>query len=413
MSSIIYASATPEGTSALAVIRISGTGSASLVEKLMKLNKGRLSGMRRKVGNIYDGNNVVDNIVALTWIADKSYTGEEMVELICHGVPEIVENIRRVIKKNGAIMASPGEFTKKAYLAGKMSQTEVIALSLIFEGRQKQAEETGLFIKEYRRMLEKLRNFREELEGNIEFAEAHPSSGTRNPKETVLELAEESESLLILARSMEGKSSVWIMGPRNAGKSTLFNLLTVTGDALVSEIPGTTRDGAGKEIEISGKRLIIQDTAGTDGTGLDREAAEKVIDKLNSRDKIIWMSVGGEEQLPGKLRSRVEDVIEVASKSDICNMINNNTIPMSSVTGEGISELKKRLVNNVGKETASAIALSVRDAIQEAAGCINADDYALAGEILLGAEQELEMIFDEKSLKLSVERALSNLCVGK
>ena len=413
MSSIIYASATPEGTSALAVIRISGTGSASLVEKLMKLNKGRLSGMRRKVGNIYDGNNVVDNIVALTWIADKSYTGEEMVELICHGVPEIVENIRRVIKKNGAIMASPGEFTKKAYLAGKMSQTEVIALSLIFEGRQKQAEETGLFIKEYRRMLEKLRNFREELEGNIEFAEAHPSSGTRNPKETVLELAEESESLLILARSMEGKSSVWIMGPRNAGKSTLFNLLTVTGAALVSEIPGTTRDGAGKEIEISGKRLIIQDTAGTDGTGLDREAAEKVIDKLNSRDKIIWMSVGGEEQLPGKLRSRVEDVIEVASKSDICNMINNNTIPMSSVTGEGISELKKRLVNNVGKETASAIALSVRDAIQEAAGCINADDYALAGEILLGAEQELEMIFDEKSLKLSVERALSNLCVGK
>ena len=262
-------------------------------------------------------------------------------------------------------------------------------------------------------MLEKLRNFREELEGNIEFAEAHPSSGTRNPKETVLELAEESESLLILARSMEGKSSVLIMGPRNAGKSTLFNLLTVTGDALVSEIPGTTRDGAGKEIEISGKRLIIQDTAGTDGTGLDREAAEKVIDKLNSRDKIIWMSVGGEEQLPGKLRSRVEDVIEVASKSDICNMINNNTIPMSSVTGEGISELKKRLVNNVGKETASAIALSGRDAIQEAAGCINADDYALAGEILLGAEQELEMIFDEKSLKLSVERALSNLCVGK
>lgn len=410
---IIFAAATPPGTSALSIIRISGKGSTKLIEKLMKLKKNRLSGMRRKVGYLYDGKKVIDNIVALTWVPEKSYTGEEMVELICHGIPLNIGEILELLEMNGAVSASPGEFTRRAYFAGKMSQMDVIALSLIFDAQPKVAEKAGTLMGQFSKILQEIRDLREELEGNIEFAEAHPSSGSIEPKDIIKELAERAEELLLLTRSIEGMGKIWIMGPRNAGKSTLYNLLTNSDNALISDIPGTTRDGFTAEVEMGSRKLLINDSAGTDGTGLDKEAVEKVIARLNKYDRIIWLSVGGKEEIPNRLRERVADVLELSSKSDVCKPVTHNTLRVSSVTEEGVPELKNWLIDFRGPESASSLALAFRDNIQEALDCINAEDYALAGDILLHAEKYMEMILDEKSLDLSVERALSKLCVGK
>lgn len=412
LDNMIYATATPPGTSALAIIRISGNNSVALIEKLMMLEKNRLSGMRRKVGQIYDAGKAVDNIVALTWTPEKSYTGEEMVELICHGIPEVIREIEELLEDNGVVAAEPGEFTRRAYFAGKMSQMDVFALSLMFDGSTSEAEKAGLLMREFSRMLKELRNFREELEGNIEFAEAHPSSGGSDPAKRIEELAEKAEELLVLTRGIEGKSRIWIMGARNTGKSTLFNLLAGSGNALVSEVPGTTRDGFAAEIEIDGRKLLVNDTAGVDGTGLDREAVEMVIKGLNEYDRIIWLSEGGMEEAPGELRDKVADVLEISSKSDICKALNENKLKVSSVTEEGIAELRKWL-SDMGRDATSRIAAAFRNSIREAQDCITAGDYALGGSILLHAENHLKMILDEKSLNLSVERALSKLCVGK
>ena len=93
MSELIAALATPTGRSALAIVRISGTGSTELVEELMHLDKGRLQGMRRVLGKLYDGEEVLDSVVAFSWPEGRSYTGEQMVELMCHGVPTVVRSV--------------------------------------------------------------------------------------------------------------------------------------------------------------------------------------------------------------------------------------------------------------------------------------------------------------------------------
>jgi len=412
---IICAVATTEVTSALSVIRVSGNGSAGLIEKVMSLEKDRLKGMRRKVGNIYNGEEVVDEVVAISWPEGKSFTGEEMVEIISHGIPSITRDIMELLISEGARKAKPGEFTRRAYTNGRINAFQVFELAALWntEGKEKiKIGETGRICEG---VLEEIRRAREIVEGSIEFGEDNPEEGSNDIIEKIKILSERIDELAKRAYSLEKSEKVIIMGPANSGKSTLFNLLTGKKRALVSEEPGTTREGLTSRIEIGGRRILICDTAGIDGSGLDRAATETVIKDMDGSERVVWMSVGGKVPPVETIKDKVTEVIEVEAKSDISEEKGgNDRLKVSSFTGEGIEELKKILGSYPGNTSIAETVNRIRNKVVETGRLIQLGEYDIAAELLSDAERETREINGKgKTVLLSVERALGEMCIGK
>ena len=412
---IICAVATPEGTSALSVIRVSGKGSFDLLENIMSLEKNRLAGMRRKVGRIIEEGRTVDEVVAVSWPEGRSFTGEEMVEIICHGIPRSVREIIEILIKNGARRAEPGEFARRAFGNGRMNAVQIIALAALWDMESGQKAFNGETEESCRKLLSGIESTRETVEGIIEFGETHLDNSDESIRNVFGELIERAKAFNREAASIEKSSRVMIMGPVNSGKSTLFNMLTGKGRALVSSEPGTTRDGSTCFMEVSGRRIQLCDTAGTDGIGLDRSASEAVIDGLDGTDRVIWMSIGGKTPPADEVRERAGEIIEIAAKSDLSDINETEEIlRVSSVSGEGFEELKIILSRVPGSMSLSGTARRILDSIKESYRFISAHEYDLAAEVLGDAEIEARRIIGRgENIQLSVERALSGMCVGK
>ncbi len=412
---IICAVATPEGTSALSVIRVSGKGSFDLLEKIMSLEKNRLTGMRRKVGRIIEEDRTVDEVVAVSWPEGRSFTGEEMVEIICHGIPRSIREIIEILIKNGARRAEQGEFARRAFGNGRMNAVQIIALAALWDMESGQKVFNGETEDSCRKLLSGIESTRETVEGIIEFGETHLEGNEESIRSVFGELIQRAKDFNKEAASIEKSSRVMIMGPVNSGKSTLFNMLTGKGRALVSSEPGTTRDGSTCFMELSGRRVQICDTAGTDGLGLDRSASEAVIDGLDGTERVIWMSTGGKTPPADEVRERAGEIIEIAAKSDLVDKNGTEEIlSVSSVSGEGIEELKIVLSRVPGSMSLSGTARRILDSIKESYRFVSAHEYDLAAEILGDTEIEARRIIGSgENIQLSVERALSGMCVGK
>ena len=256
---------------------------------------------------------------------------------------------------------------------------------------------------------------REAVEGFIEFGEAHLDGDDDSIGKVFDELIGRAGVFKREAASIEKMGRVMIMGPMNSGKSTLFNLLSGKGRALVSGEPGTTRDGSTCIIEVSGRKVQLCDTAGTDGLGLDRKASEAVIDGLDGTERVIWMSVGGRTPPPGEVTNRAGEIIEIAAKSDLVGRTETAyLLNVSSISGEGLEELKTILSRVPGSMSLSGAAERISDNIEESFNFISSGEYGLAAELLSEAEIEARRILGRgENIQLSVERALSGMCVGK
>lgn len=414
-SEMICATATPDGTAALAVIRMSGRGSAALVEKLMGLEAGRLRGTRRKTGEIVHRGRKVDSVVALGWPEGASYTGEEMVEVICHGVPSTVRELMDILIGGGARPAEPGEFTRRAYLSGRMNPLQVMELSRLWSIEGTGNGITGRASQLCAGMLDSISRAREILEGDIEFEEAHGGVEGPQPEEALVRLIASSEEFRREASDLETGTTVLIMGPVNSGKSTLFNLLAGEEQALVSETPGTTRDGSSCSVDIRGRRVILRDSAGEGGSGIDGIAYRAAVGSLNGTEKVLWLSAGGKEEPPNEVLELAGGLIRVSSKSDLKDygIGSGGWIRVSSVTGEGIEELCEAISGLPADVSLTGAAERIDGILREAAMRIPYD-RSIAAELLKEAEHELLGIINGgASVSLSVERALSTMCVGK
>ncbi|MCK5063944.1 MAG: 50S ribosome-binding GTPase [Candidatus Fermentibacteraceae bacterium] len=417
---IICAPATPEGYSALAVIRVSGSGSFDLIEKIMSLQQGRLSGMRRKLGIISENEEVIDEVVAFSWPAERSYTGEEMVEIICHGVPEIVRRIMDLLIRQGAEKAGKGEFTRRAFISGKLNALQIMALASVWNERSESGDISGRFGLECEEFIVLLEKAKELLEGDIEFGEPHLDSERKVILKELSLLLKAAKKLTLKATSIEAGQKVFLMGPVNSGKSTLFNLLVGGGKALVSESPGTTRDGTRESIEIRGRKILLCDTAGTDGDGLDLQASKNVLDEIQSCDKVVWMSLEGRESPSDELKRKSPEILEVASK---CDLNPDSLQPsgeskqigkLSSLTGEGISGLKEWISTSPGNMSLVGTMDRIVNHLLAAEEFVVGDEFGIASEHLNEAEREIRSTLGKgENLILSVERALLSMCVGK
>jgi len=409
MSELIAALATPTGRSALAIVRLSGTGSAGLMEELMHLEKGRLAGMRRVLGKLYNGETVLDNVVALSWPEGRSYTGEQMVELICHGVPSIARSILALLLRSGSREAEPGEFTRRAFISGTMNGFDVMALAVLWE--KGSAGIAGAFREKAELVLKALEEAEEALEGRIEFEESHGTDSTKQAVGKLMRTACRAvEEMQVMACTLDGRSRIFIMGPRNSGKSTLLNVLTGREYAVVSALPGTTRDGRSAEIEINGRSIMIYDTAGAGGEGLDKQAEMIARSEISDPDRVVWMSEGEGCEPDGKVVDKALAVLVVQAKADLHD---RKGFRISSVTGEGMEELRKWIASSQGDISLTGVSRAISELLQSSFEHMKENDEALASDVLKQASTRIRALLNEESMELMVERALSRLCVGK
>lgn len=409
---VIAALATPRGDSALALLRLSGEGCASIVERMLDLEEGRLSGMRRAVARI-PGAAQGAGVVAFSWPPGRSYTGEEMVDIVCPGTRGIVDGLLAGMTAGGARLSLPGEFTRRAYLSGRISALEVIGLSSLWRPGAPVRHGGGSLVDLAERLSDSLRRMAELIEAAVEFPD--------EIDEQELPLAEcmaESSSLAHTfaeeAERAEGPMRVFLAGPVNSGKSSLFNRLAGAERALVSDEEGTTRDGASCTTLVGGRRVELFDTPGfRDGEagGLDAEARRIALGMIGSGDVVVWMSPGSVREPDSRLLAAARAVIRVSSR---CDETRGGWLPLSSLTGEGVDLLAAEIAATRPAGLLSTAARVVEGRIGAAAEAVGGREFAGAAETVAEALGELDCCLDRgEGIGSAVERALARMCVGK
>ncbi len=301
----IVALATPNGVGALAILRISGKKAYKVVEKSIK-EKEKFKGQNeRKVGlfTFIKSKKVIDQVSIIKYKNPKSYTGEDLVEIIAHGGVFTVKNIIKELQVNGARIAQRGEFSKRAFLNGKIDLIKAESIKGIIESRTEEKYEKAML--SYFNQGKKLRKWKEKIENEISFIEAEIEFGEEDEvqyrnerviKEIQEEIQEEIEREKAIEKSNEGLKIV-IAGPSNAGKSSLFNYLLGTDRAIVNKTKGTTRDIISEKIQLNDKEIKLIDTAGIRETEceIEKEGIRKTKNILKECSFVIWITDSSEK----------------------------------------------------------------------------------------------------------------------
>lgn len=445
MEKTISAISTAPGVGGVAIIRVSGEKALQIAEKMFKpLGKTKVTDFepyRMYVGEI-DGGTFTDFGMCVYFKAPRSYTGEEMVELHCHGGIAITQGILKKTFEFGAVPASRGEFTKTAFLNGKMSLSSCEGLIDMINSESVGEVKAGYYL--YRENLcKKVR----EMQDKLTYALAYINAGIDYPEEGVTEdnydeilssLAEVKKDISSMigrygtGRKIKNGVKAVILGRPNTGKSSLLNRLLDYDKAIVSSVAGTTRDAVEGEIDIDGVRYTFYDTAGIRESGDEIESVgiEKSRKLLRSAD-ICLVTLDGSVPLSEDDKKILEDTKEaeriiVVNKTDIAkNCDIKGDVYISAKNGDGMDELKKLLQQKAlgGKIDAGAdflteerhlIALknayaSLKDAIN-GFSAVSAD---LASIDINDAWTSLGEISGETANEAIINEIFGKFCVGK
>ena len=301
----ICAIATAQG-GAIGSIRVSGPEAITITGRIFTPAKsGKLLSEQKPYtltfGRIYNGEEMIDEVLVSLFRAPHSYTGEDSTEITCHGSSYILQQVMQLLIKNGCRMAQPGEYTQRAFLNGKMdlSQAEavadLIASSSAATHRLALSQMRGGFSKELTTLREKLLNFTSMIELELDFSEEDVEFADRS---ALRRLADEIEEVIArLANSfsvgnvIKNGVPVAIIGETNAGKSTLLNVLLNEDKAIVSDIHGTTRDVIEDTVNIGGITFRFIDTAGIRETSdtIESLGIERTFQKLDQAEIVLWM----------------------------------------------------------------------------------------------------------------------------
>jgi tRNA modification GTPase len=396
----IAAIATPVGVGALAIVRISGAGVLALADRVFRKahGDGKLAdaaGYTAHFGRLYDGEAIVDEVIALVFRAPRSFTAEEMVEFTCHGGPVVVGHVLKLMLDNGCRLAEPGEFTRRAFLNGRIDLLQAEAIGEMIHARSESAYRTA--VSQMKGDLSrKLAELREHLirscaliELELDFSEEDVEFQSRDELTEQIETLRHEVNVLIDSYQhgrlvSEGVSTV-IAGRPNAGKSTLLNTLLGQERAIVSHMPGTTRDYI-EECFIHDKTMFrLTDTAGLREAGeeIEHEGIRRSRMKMAEADLILYLLDLGMERLDDELAEiralkaahPEAKFLTVANKLDrteasdelikkIAKGTGTEVIGISALKGDGIYALRQQmgdLVRNLDKlHEASVLVTSLR-----------------------------------------------------
>ena len=373
----IIALATPTGLGAISVIRISGLNAISITEKLFK-SKGnkKLSNQNSHtvhLGHLIKNNHELDEVLVTIFKGPHSYTGENTVEISCHGSTYIQQEIIDLFIENGIRVANPGEFTLRAFINGKMdlNQAEAVAdlIASENEGSHKLAMEQmkNGFSNDLKKLRDELLHFSSMIELELDFSQEDVEFAERSEfKKLTVRIQNELEKLIDSFKSgnvLKNGISVAIAGKPNAGKSSLLNTLLNEDKAIVSDIPGTTRDSIEDSLVIDGINFRFTDTAGLRETKdiIESKGIEKTKEKINNARVLIYLFDSNDttfSEISSDLKSfkrKDLSVLLVRNKIDIKNTNQKlitelekfELIEISANNSESVSLLKKRLVNEI------------------------------------------------------------------
>jgi len=299
----IVALATPPGIGAIGVIRVSGPNAFTAVNELFpSKNLQQQASHTLHVGFLKDKNTMLDEVVLSLFKSPRSYTGEDVIEISCHGSPFIQENIIQAITAKGVRIAKPGEFTQRAFLNGKLDLTQAEAVADLIASNTEASRKTALhsmrggFSSDLHALREQLIRFSAMIELELDFSQEDVEFADRAALNNLINQLNQSTARLIssfqLGNVIKNGVQVAIIGKPNAGKSTLLNTLLNENRAIVSDIAGTTRDTIEEILNIGGVLFRLIDTAGIREHTQDlieSIGVEKSFEKMRAANVVIYL----------------------------------------------------------------------------------------------------------------------------
>lgn len=377
----IVAIATPYGEGAIGIIRLSGKNVLDIVKKFFK-TKGQIKPRYAHFGKLYDEEGEeLDEGILIYYKAPNSYTGEDLVELNLHGNPRILKRALEVFLKAGVRLAEPGEFTKRAFLNGKLDLTQAEAVAELISAKTELARKVALkqlqgelsrYIRPLRESLLELLAY---IEADIEFDEEDIPTLTR---EQVLEMVERVTKGIkeLLKTAKTGKFiregiKLAIVGRPNVGKSSLFNALLKEERAIVTDIAGTTRDYIEETLQIREIPVKLIDTAGIRETedvvekiGVERskqkiEEADLILFVVDASSKITDKDLKIYEEIKNKEHIIVANKIDLGIKADLEIFKGKSIIKVSALKGEGLENLSEEILKKIGLQLDESVNIYV------------------------------------------------------
>lgn len=451
----IAAIITPPGTGAVGVVRISGPDAVAVASGLFRSNTGRpldsLSGYSGTLGRVFDADGDIDEAIVFVYRAPKSYTGENIVEISCHGGTWAVQTTLRLCIENGARPAGPGEFTKRAFLNGKLALSQAEAVMDLIHAQGEAAMRAALAVRDgalstaVGEMVEKLTRVSAHLAAWSDYPEEEIEPV--DPAALLCELCGLSGQVEKYRKSYgrgrllrEGISTA-IVGRPNAGKSTLMNLLSGAQRSIVADLPGTTRDVVEDAVQVGGYILRLYDTAGIRDTSdpVEQAGVERAVRQLQTADLILAVfdaSLPFSEQ-DAQLLTRLEgtNCIAVINKTDLPQRLETQwitaqiprTVYIAAKTGEGRELLEKQILDSLqllpagGGSAQFAVNERQRACLDQAATSLHEAEDALRSQVTLDAvgvciDCALEALLSLTGRRVTdqvVDEVFSRFCVGK
>ena len=443
-SNAICAIATAKGSSALGVIRISGENLNSLLSHLFTK---KLSDRRAILTDIKFQNVVLDNCIVILYCAPKSYTGEDVIEIITHGNPVIMNSIIELLCKHGVSNAAPGEFTERAFLNNKISLekaeavADLISASDIQAVRAAQNSLSGKFYDDVNKVLTSIVSLRAELETIINFPEDDDT-----PDLMVKKISEQVERITLLldnllinskeGRSLNHKRTYAFIGKPNSGKSSIINCLLREDASIVTNIAGTTRDSIEYELSINNKIVTIVDTAGIRATQdkVEVEGIERSIKAVLKADKIFYVvdvSIGLDKDDHAILKNyNITNYDIVFNKIDLEGLESRviqkspTEIYLSAINNTGIDLIRDRVDEDfiqVEKVEDLYLARSrhvdnlidAKECIDRCPSHISDCKYDILAEDMRNAHIALSSILGQNPTEELLNEIFTSFCIGK
>jgi len=446
LSDTIVAISTPPGRGGIGVVRLSGDDARRIVESLLQFPQrpawqpwtSTLAGLRDGEGQI------IDQVVVTFFAKPRSYTAEDVVEINCHGAPVVLRHCVEQCVRFGARLAEPGEFTLRAYLNGRIdlpqaeAVRDLIGATTLYQARIASQQVEGSVSRRLKPLKEQLLELIALLEAGIDFAEddievadAFAIAGRLEPvREGVKKLIDS----FAYGKLVQGGLSLAIVGRPNVGKSSLFNRLLEQDRAIVTEIPGTTRDTVSETASLGGIPVRFIDTAGIrQGQDVvERLGIERSLEAMADADLTLVVLDGSaqgthdDQDLLQRARESGRHLVAI-NKSDLPRQLeyDDPALPVSAVTGFGVAKLRQRILETVGAdhEQESGFITSLRhehllrESVQAIDAALNAVGHGLPHEMVLldlyAALTPIDAITGATTADDILNRIFSTFCIGK
>lgn len=453
----IAAISTAYGVGGIGIVRISGESAIKIADKIFVPFVGdtrncleNLEGYRAKYGKIRYENEYIDDAVALVFRAPKSYTGEDVVEISCHGGLYVTRQVLRAALDAGAIPAEPGEFTKRAFLNGKMDLSQAEAVMDLILAKSNRANQIAFRAREGNsaHKITEIKNKLIDISAGLSAWADYPENdipevdletlqkNLKNIVDSIDKMIANYDTFKVIKNGVKTA----IVGRPNVGKSTLMNLLSDSQKSIVTDIPGTTRDAIEENVMIGDIPILLVDTAGIRETDdkVEKIGVEKAKNHMNNSEIILFMldassPICKEDENLLKTLDK-EKTILLLNKCDIDNKIatkelltfSDKIVELSALTGNGLEKLKNTIEHVVGTSkfdpadsvisnerqflTLKKAADTLKQALEEITSGVTLDAITVLLQDVLTTIMEFT---GENVSETIVNRVFERFCVGK